>query len=272
MLDTRSGLGAPAAALGAGRTLELTVAGRGGVPATGAGAVVLNLTGIAATASTHLTAWPGGQPRPTASVLNLTRGQVAPNLVIVKVGDGGRISIYNNAGSVHLAADVVGWFPTGRSSTTSFALTPGTTMHGAGDLASVTGDATVGGTVVFAASSDVPAVGNAFVYAGGPASGSGVSGLVTARTDHPDGTVSATFAPAALQDLFTDLEVEAHEATPAGTATSPGGRGRAETGRGGTRVQARWRHRGAPDRVLQRDGRRCGLLASGGPCTPRAQG
>lgn len=224
VLDTRSGLGAPKSPLGPGRTLELAIAGRGGVPASGVGAVVLNLTGIAPTASTYLTAWPSGRPRPTASVLNLTRGQVAPNLVVVKAGDAGRVSIYNYSGSTHLAADVVGWFPTGSSSTMSFALTTDTTMHGPGDLVSVTGDGTAGGTVVFAASSDVPPVGAGFVYAGGPASGSGVSGLVTARTARTDGTVSATFAPTALQDLFTDLEIDAHDMTPVGAATPPGGR------------------------------------------------
>ena len=221
VLDTRTGLGAPKAALGARRTLTLTVTSRGGVPSTGVGAVVLNLTGIAPTASTFVTAWPTGQPRPTASVLNLTSGQVAPNLVVVKVGTGGAVSIYNNAGSTHLAADVVGWFPTGTTSTTSFALTPGTTMHGPGDLLSVTGDATDGGTIVFAASSDSPAVGGHVVVAGGPASGPGVSGLVTATTANLDGTVSATFSPANLQDLFTDLEVHTSQATPADSAATP---------------------------------------------------
>ncbi|WP_392542314.1 hypothetical protein [Oryzobacter telluris] len=227
VLDTRTGLGAPKAALGAGKTLALTVAGHGGVPSTGVGAVVLNLTGIAPTASTFVTAWPTGQPRPTASVLNLRSGQVAANLVVVKVGAGGAVSVYNNAGSTHLAADVVGWFPTGTTSTTAFALTPGTTMHGPGDLVSVTGDATDGGTVVFAASSDAPAVGGHFVFAGGPASGAGVSGLVTARTANPNGTVSATFSPANLQDLFTDLEIHSSQATPASdasSASSPAGR------------------------------------------------
>src|SRR5690348_1727511 len=44
VLDTRSGLGAPKAAVSPGRALTLQVAGRGGVPSTGASAVVLNVT------------------------------------------------------------------------------------------------------------------------------------------------------------------------------------------------------------------------------------
>jgi hypothetical protein len=34
-----------------------------------------------------------------------------PNLVVAKVGAGGKVSLYNNAGSTHLVADVMGWFP-----------------------------------------------------------------------------------------------------------------------------------------------------------------
>ncbi|MFQ6170582.1 hypothetical protein ACK8HX_03155 [Oryzobacter sp. R7] len=212
VLDTRSGLGSPKAPMGPRSTLALTVAGRGGVPATGVGAVVLNLTGITPTTATWVTAWPNGQPRPTASMLNLRPGQIAPNLVVVKVGTGGAISLYNSAGDVHLAADVVGWFPTGTDAQTSFALTPGTTMHGPGDLVSLTEDGSSGGTVVFAASSDAPAVGGHFVRSGGPVSGPGASGRVTARSVFPDGSVSATFEEAPLQDLFTDLEIHTSQA------------------------------------------------------------
>ena len=33
-----------------------------------------------------------------------------PNLVVVKVGAGGKISLYNAAGSTHVVADVAGWY------------------------------------------------------------------------------------------------------------------------------------------------------------------
>ena len=114
ILDTRSGIGQPGAApVGAGSTIDLSVLGHGGVPATGVGAVVLNVTGTQPSASTYVTVFPTGQPRPTASNLNLIAGQTAPNLMIAKIGSGGSVSLYNNSGSVQLIADVMGWFSDG---------------------------------------------------------------------------------------------------------------------------------------------------------------
>jgi hypothetical protein len=37
-------------------------------------------------------------------------GDVRANLVIVKVGSGGRISVYNNSGNANFTADVAGWY------------------------------------------------------------------------------------------------------------------------------------------------------------------
>jgi len=110
ILDTRAGAGAPAAAVGPASTLSLQVTGRGGVPAAGVAAVVLNVTVTDPTATSYLTAWPAGVTRPPTSNLNHVAGQTVPNLVIVKVGDGGRVNLYNNAGTAHVVADVAGWF------------------------------------------------------------------------------------------------------------------------------------------------------------------
>ena len=110
ILDTRSGNGAPVGQLGAGATHDLQVSGRGGVPTTGASAVVLNMTVASPTTGSHLTVWPTGQTRPTASNLNYINRQTVANLVIAKVDPAGQVSIYNNQGEVHVIADVVGWF------------------------------------------------------------------------------------------------------------------------------------------------------------------
>lgn len=110
LLDTRFGTGAPTAPVGPASSLALQVTGRGGVPATGVSAVVLNVTVTEPTQTSFITAWPTGQPRPLASNLNDAPGQTVPNLVVVKVGDGGMVSLYNNAGWVHLVADVAGWY------------------------------------------------------------------------------------------------------------------------------------------------------------------
>ena len=105
-LDTRSGKGAPVAAVGPGGTLGLKVAGEGGVPASGVSAVVLNVTATQPTAAAYLTAWPSGTARPQASSLNYVPGQTVSNLVTVKVGEDGKVNLFNSAGAVHLVADV----------------------------------------------------------------------------------------------------------------------------------------------------------------------
>jgi hypothetical protein len=109
LLDTRTGLGSPVGPLGQGQKLDLQVAGRGGVPASGAVAVALNLTGTGATTSTYITMYPGPD-LPTASNLNLVPGQTAAVQVVEKVGAAGLVSLYNNGGSTHLIVDVAGWF------------------------------------------------------------------------------------------------------------------------------------------------------------------
>ena len=110
ILDTRTGTGAPAVPVGAGVRLDLQVSGRGGVPASGASAVALNITAVGPSAESYLTAWPTGESQPTASNLNYRAGAVVPNLVVVKVGTGGAVSLFNDAGQTHVLADVVGWF------------------------------------------------------------------------------------------------------------------------------------------------------------------
>ncbi len=114
LLDTRQGTGRPggtAGKVGGGSSIDLKVTGRGGVPASGVSSVVLNVTVTEPTRASFVTVWPTGQPRPTASSLNMVPGQTTPNLVIAKVGAGGRVSLFNNAGGAHLVADVVGYFP-----------------------------------------------------------------------------------------------------------------------------------------------------------------
>jgi alpha-tubulin suppressor-like RCC1 family protein len=119
VLDTRvggstvDGLFVGGGAVGAGGTVDLQVAGRAGVPVSGVGAVVVNVTGVRASGSTFVTVFPSGGSRPVTSNLNLVPGPATPNLVVVKVGAGGRISLFNDSGSVDLLVDVMGWFPTG---------------------------------------------------------------------------------------------------------------------------------------------------------------
>ncbi len=123
---TIDGLFAGTGPIAQGETRNLTVTGRGGVPATGVGAVALNVTAVVPTVGGFLTAWPAGAPRPDASNLNFTPGDVVPNMVIVKVGVGGQISLFNSAGHVDVVVDVLGWFPIDSSFT---GLTPARLME-----------------------------------------------------------------------------------------------------------------------------------------------
>lgn len=108
LLDTRVGVGAAQRRIGAGGEIALRVTGNG-VP-TGATAVALNVSAVRPSAQTYLTIYPDGESRPTASSLNPDPGAVSANLVIAKIGDGGRIRIFNHAGDVDLLADLTAYF------------------------------------------------------------------------------------------------------------------------------------------------------------------
>ena len=110
LLDTRAGNGAPLGRLRGPAVIDLQVTGRGGVPAVGADAVVLNVTAVSASASGYVSVWPSGEGRPVVSNLNYAAGQTVPNLVVCKLGAGGRVSLFADAGDLDLLADVVGYF------------------------------------------------------------------------------------------------------------------------------------------------------------------
>jgi hypothetical protein len=117
VLDTRigymtsDGKFAGTGVLAAQTSMNLPALGRGGVSSSGVGAVILNVTVTNPTASGFLTVWPAETSRPLASNLNFSPAQTVANLVIVKVGSTGNVSIFNSAGTVDVVADVVGWYP-----------------------------------------------------------------------------------------------------------------------------------------------------------------
>ncbi|NMM25399.1 MAG: hypothetical protein HHJ11_18335 [Phycicoccus sp.] len=113
LLDTRTGVGAPKVAVAASGTVHLQVTGRGGVPASGVSAVVLNVTVTAPTAPGFVTVYGDGSVLPTASSLNFVAGQTIPNMVLVKLGPGGTVTFYNAAGTVNVIADLVGYYQPG---------------------------------------------------------------------------------------------------------------------------------------------------------------
>ena len=107
VLDTRSGK-----AMGGGSDSSLTILGKGGIPARGASAVVLNTTVTDTTMAGYLTVFPGTDPAPTASNLNWSgRDATVANLVTVQIGSSGSISFHNgSAGEAHVVFDIAGYY------------------------------------------------------------------------------------------------------------------------------------------------------------------
>jgi hypothetical protein len=110
LLDTREASDGPRLSAGVARTLQ--VSGRGTVPASGAVAVVLNVTVTEAVGTGFVTVWPTGVSRPLASNLNMVAGATTPNLVTVGLGSGGRVELFSST-DAHLVVDVVGWYASG---------------------------------------------------------------------------------------------------------------------------------------------------------------
>lgn len=173
ILDTRSGVGGPAAAVPANGSVTVTVAGFGGVPATGAGSVVLNVTATRPTATGFVTVFPAGTALPGTSNINFAAGQTIPNQVTVRLGTSGRVTLANRStGTVQLVADVMGYYRSGTATApgTFVAINPvrvldtrqgtaGPIAAGASRFASTTAAAAIPGTGVAAAAFNVTATG-----------------------------------------------------------------------------------------------------------------
>lgn len=116
LFDTRPGphtVGSRTAPLGPEETYDVAARGEHGncaLPDAAVG-VVLNVTAVDASQATFLTLFPSGAERPTASHLNPLPGPAAaPNAVTVELSDTGAFSVYNRFGTVHVLADVVGYY------------------------------------------------------------------------------------------------------------------------------------------------------------------
>jgi hypothetical protein len=115
ILDTRNAIGVDTTtAVPANGSVALTVAGVGGVPGSGVSAVLMNVTVTQPHHDGYVTAYPSGTGRPLASNLNFAANQTIPNLVTVKVGEDGKVLLYNGSpDTVQLVADVSGYFRAG---------------------------------------------------------------------------------------------------------------------------------------------------------------
>ena len=76
--------------------------------------MALTVTTVSPAAAGFVTVWPAGQTRPNASNLNFSAGQNIPNTVIVPIGVGGKIQLFNGSGgTIQLLADVSGYYRAG---------------------------------------------------------------------------------------------------------------------------------------------------------------
>jgi hypothetical protein len=115
VLDTRTALGGRPGRLGPWSSLDLRVGATPGIPASGVGAVVLNLTATGGTAGSYLAAFPTGSTN-RSSNLNFPPGRDLANRAIVKVGAGGWVTILNSEGWVDVVVDVAGYYSDGTGS------------------------------------------------------------------------------------------------------------------------------------------------------------
>jgi hypothetical protein len=93
----------------AGSTLELTIAGRAGVPGD-AVAAMLNVAAVAPTGGGFLTVFPCGSPMPVAANVNYRPGAVVSNAVLAKIGAGGRVCVFSSA-ETDIVIDINGYVP-----------------------------------------------------------------------------------------------------------------------------------------------------------------
>ena len=120
ILDTRNGTGGFWSPIGPGSSIDVQVAGAGvgGVPNQGAMAAVLSVTVTSPGAAGDFEVYPTGiSNRPLASTLNFLQGQTVSNLTQVRLGNGGKVSLFNNSQSTtHALIDVEGWYATPNTS------------------------------------------------------------------------------------------------------------------------------------------------------------
>lgn len=124
ILDTQAGLGAPKAAVAAHSNLTLQVAGRGSVPASGAGSVILEVAVLAPSAAGSVEVSPAGGTQAGLASLAFAKGVSAERPAMVKLGSSGRVVLRNDSTApLNLVAEVVGYYRAGAAAA-SGAFTP----------------------------------------------------------------------------------------------------------------------------------------------------
>ena len=114
LVDTRVNVQGTTA-LGGDKTMTVAAHGSNGacVLPNEAQALTMNVTAVQGSALSYLTVYPADEGQPLASSLNWDPGTYAlANQVTVPLSATGEFKVYNNAGTVHVVVDVVGYFVT----------------------------------------------------------------------------------------------------------------------------------------------------------------
>ncbi len=114
VLDTRSGVGAPKAAMTPNKALDVTISG---VPES-ATAVVVNLTAVNGTATSFLTLYAKGAAQPVTSTVNWTGKSAIANGAVVALSADHAITIRNHPGTVDVIVDLIGYYAPGPAGAT----------------------------------------------------------------------------------------------------------------------------------------------------------
>ncbi|WP_328421334.1 DUF1565 domain-containing protein [Micromonospora sp. NBC_00389] len=111
VLDTRAAIGVPGTVpIPANTEVVLALPQINGVPAADISAMVLNVTVTAPTTAGFLRVYPDGTTLPEASNVNFVAGETVPNLVTVPMSNG-NLRVRNTAsGTVHVVADLQGYY------------------------------------------------------------------------------------------------------------------------------------------------------------------
>jgi len=120
---------APIATNSAGVPTDISILNQGGVPASATDvlAVAVSITVVNPTKDGYLQVYPTGAAAGVSSVLNYAAGQNVPNLTVLTVGAGGKITVSlvtPTAGTADVLVDVFGWFSTSTYATSGARLIP----------------------------------------------------------------------------------------------------------------------------------------------------
>lgn len=118
-LDTRAGVGAPKAPVGAGKTLTVSVPG---LPSD-AKAIAINVTVVNGTAASHAVVFAHGAVKPATSTINWSTGSTVANYATVALpadqrANGQKIDVFNAAGTVNVIMDLAGYYAPGAAGPT----------------------------------------------------------------------------------------------------------------------------------------------------------